>query len=224
MNLKNIFNELDSWVSTMGNGDYMPSDMTMPLPDLQILPIFGIQQVRKELYELCEVIIEQPWFSEEATALEIGLGQHGSTHFLWRNIFKKITTVEKNHDRINLFSYNTTKFYNKWVLGDNKSSFVIGSSHNPLSIEKVYNSCNQVDFLLIDGDHSYKAALADWLIYAPLVKNGGLVAFHDSILVDEHGGVVRLLDELKSGKFGKKYNIKDIVHSVSVGTSYYIKE
>jgi cephalosporin hydroxylase len=37
----------------------------------------------------------------------------------------------------------------------------------------------------IDGDHSYEGALQDWKMYAPLVRKGGLIAFHD-ILTDYH--------------------------------------
>jgi predicted O-methyltransferase YrrM len=36
-----------------------------------------------------------------------------------------------------------------------------------------------LDFLFIDADHSYEAVRADWETYSPLVKNGGLVGFHD---------------------------------------------
>jgi predicted O-methyltransferase YrrM len=36
-----------------------------------------------------------------------------------------------------------------------------------------------IDFLLIDGDHTYKGVKRDWEIYEPLVARGGLIAFHD---------------------------------------------
>lgn len=36
--------------------------------------------------------------------------------------------------------------------------------------------------------------------------------------------VICLIEELRSGRFDKKYNIKDIIHSQSVGISYYVKE
>ena len=224
MNLEQIFIELDCWVSGVGNGGYMPSELVTPLPYLQVLPDFGIQQVKLELVDLCNTIVNQPWYSQEATALEIGLGHYGSTHFLWRHLFGKTTTIEKNHDRVNTFSHNTGKFYKKWVLGDGRSSFVIGPSSDPVSVEKVYETCDKVDFLFIDGDHSYKSVLADWLIYSPLVRQGGMIVFHDTNLSEENGGVIRLIDELRSGRFDKKYNIKDIIHSQSVGISYYVKE
>jgi predicted O-methyltransferase YrrM len=39
----------------------------------------------------------------------------------------------------------------------------------------------QIDFLLIDGDHTYEGVKADFDMYAPLVAEGGLIAFHDVV-------------------------------------------
>ena len=36
-----------------------------------------------------------------------------------------------------------------------------------------------LDVLFIDGDHSYDGVKADYEMYAPLVRPGGLIAFHD---------------------------------------------
>ena len=38
-----------------------------------------------------------------------------------------------------------------------------------------------LDFLLIDGDHSFAGVSRDFELYAPLVAPGGLVAFHDIV-------------------------------------------
>lgn len=40
---------------------------------------------------------------------------------------------------------------------------------------------NQLDFLFIDGDHSYDGVAADFAMYSPLVRPGGLIAFHDIV-------------------------------------------
>jgi predicted O-methyltransferase YrrM len=36
-----------------------------------------------------------------------------------------------------------------------------------------------IDLLLIDGDHTYAGVRADYELYSPLVRDGGLVVFHD---------------------------------------------
>jgi predicted O-methyltransferase YrrM len=38
-----------------------------------------------------------------------------------------------------------------------------------------------VDFLFIDGDHSYAGVKADFELYAPLVRKGGIIALHDIV-------------------------------------------
>jgi predicted O-methyltransferase YrrM len=38
-----------------------------------------------------------------------------------------------------------------------------------------------VDFLFIDGDHSYNGVKADFDLYAPLVRRGGMIALHDIV-------------------------------------------
>lgn len=37
-----------------------------------------------------------------------------------------------------------------------------------------------VDFVFIDGDHSYDGLRIDWEAWSPLVERGGIVALHDS--------------------------------------------
>jgi len=36
-----------------------------------------------------------------------------------------------------------------------------------------------IDFIFIDGDHSYNACKADIAAWTPFVKRGGVIAFHD---------------------------------------------
>ena len=37
-----------------------------------------------------------------------------------------------------------------------------------------------LDFLMIDGDHTYRGVRMDYELYAPLVRPGGLIALHDT--------------------------------------------
>lgn len=38
---------------------------------------------------------------------------------------------------------------------------------------------NKIDLLFIDGDHSIKGCQSDFELYAPKIKSGGYIAFHD---------------------------------------------
>jgi len=57
----------------------------------------------------------------------------------------------------------------------------------------------ELDLLLIDGDHSYEAVSRDLELYAPMVREGGIIALHDIVPGPEElvGGVPRLWAVLK---------------------------
>lgn len=38
---------------------------------------------------------------------------------------------------------------------------------------------NKLDYILIDGDHTYEGVKKDFEIYSPFVKKGGMIIFHD---------------------------------------------
>lgn len=61
-----------------------------------------------------------------------------------------------------------------------------GDSHLPETAARVGKALagKKFDFLFIDGDHSYEGIKKDYLDYQPLVREGGLVAFHD--IVPDH--------------------------------------
>ena len=61
-----------------------------------------------------------------------------------------------------------------------------------------------IDFIFIDGDHSYEGVKRDWELFLPHIKPFGLAVFHDTIwdlAPSEHSrtdmGVPRFVDELR---------------------------
>lgn len=56
-----------------------------------------------------------------------------------------------------------------------------GDSHERATLQRLKDQLGgrPVDLLFIDGDHTMAGALADWRMYAPLVRPGGLVLVHD---------------------------------------------
>ena len=64
-------------------------------------------------------------------------------------------------------------------------TFIAGNSHDPAVLEQVKNTLTgPLDFIFIDGDHSYAGVKRDFEDYSPLVRKGGLVGFHDTIYGD----------------------------------------
>jgi hypothetical protein len=57
---------------------------------------------------------------------------------------------------------------------------VCGDSHAPATLERLTGILDRpVDMLFIDGDHTYDGVKADYEMYSPLVRPGGLIGFHD---------------------------------------------
>ncbi len=57
-------------------------------------------------------------------------------------------------------------------------------SHHAATVERVREAAGgtPIDVLFIDGDHRYDGVAADFGQYSPLVRPGGLIAFHDIVL------------------------------------------
>lgn len=77
------------------------------------------------------------------------------------------------------------------------------NSHDPATLGKMTRALKGkvVDVLFIDGDHCYDGVKKDYELYGPLVRSGGLIAFHDIVKSKWHesrnNGVPKLWDELK---------------------------
>ncbi len=76
-----------------------------------------------------------------------------------------------------------------------------------MTVSKFLNG-RKLDLLFVDGDHSYTGVRADFEVYAPFVRPGGVVAFHDIAVQPLPNEVARFWDEIKP-----RYRHKEILHS-----------
>lgn len=76
----------------------------------------------------------------------------------------------------------------------------------------------KIDFLFIDADHSYKGVSKDFALYSPLVRKGGVIAFHDILktYIDPSKGnpceVDLFWNEIKS-----RFNYTEIINDPNQG-------
>lgn len=72
-------------------------------------------------------------------------------------------------------------FFKNFACGNQEIHLFRADSHLPLSLQNIRAILRegQLDFLFIDGDHTYKGVKQDFEMYSPLVRKGGLIAFHD---------------------------------------------
>ena len=85
--------------------------------------------------------------------------------------------------------YRLERFHSKIVWIEKKSEYAVNDIKD-----------SELDFVYIDGDHTYIAVKKDIELYFPKVKIGGLIAGHDYDPPDENNGVIQATQEF----FGSK--------------------
>ena len=118
--------------------------------------------------------------------LEIGTAQGGNFFLLARSAARDATLISLDLPGGPLgggYSQWKTHVYRRLTLPGQKAFFLRADSHSHTSLEDVKRvlNGNELDLLFIDGDHSYDGVKQDYLMYSPLVRRGGLIAFHDII-------------------------------------------
>lgn len=88
-------------------------------------------------------------------------------------------------------------------------------SHDSSSLSNVYEILGgrKLDFLFIDGDHSYEGVKRDFQLYSPLVRENGIIALHD---IAKHQGIESQVD-LFWREISAKYSSKEFLESSSQG-------
>lgn len=165
------------------------------------------QQVRSEI----RALVERLQALKPATVLEIGTAR-GGTLFL----FSRIATADAHLISVDLpfgqfgggYPGWRAGLYRNFALPPQRITLLRQDSHDARTVREVSHAFGErpVDFLFIDGDHSYDGVKADYEMYGPLVRPGGLIAFHDIVPGDaaEVGGVPAFWQDLKTREHGRR--------------------
>jgi len=200
-----IIAKLDRFVASRGIGTYWGEGVSTPLGVPQTRFVQSpIQQVRAEIYEFLDVALA---LQERQLVLEIGLGDYGGTHFLWRMLFDRVVTIERWGHLVYALDYE---------LDPNRDLFVIGEAHAPATLRHLRFIADQFDLVFIDGDHSYNAVAADTMIFGRLVRPGGILAWHDTC--QDVMGVKPFLADYTAGRIdGVNHQVTtiDLAHTAS---------
>lgn len=140
-------------------------------------------QLRDELHSLAEIVRGL----DPKTVMEIGTAQ-GGTLYTWSRYLETPSmyisidipgrTFAKNF-------YRRRQHYFDSFDPDTDTAFVWQNSHLDETYDKVHQDLlgdeKNIDFLLIDGDHSYEGVKQDFETYKNLVGEGGVIALHDIV-------------------------------------------
>jgi predicted O-methyltransferase YrrM len=118
------------------------------------------------------------------SVVEIGTAT-GGTLFIWCALARPDATIVS----IDLpggihgggYPYWKTFLYRKFATANQNLHLLRGNSHDAAMLDRLKARLRgqPVDFLFIDGDHTYAGVKQDFEMYSPLVRKGGLIAFHD---------------------------------------------
>ena len=117
------------------------------------------------------------------TVLEIGSG-HGGTGWAWSQLPGNVTMISIDLPGGEFgggLSDDDKRVIDNWVVPTKNTYFSPRDSHDVLTLGEVKEVIGEtpVDFLFIDGDHTYEGAKKDFEMYSQLVAPGGVIALHD---------------------------------------------
>jgi predicted O-methyltransferase YrrM len=163
--------------------------------------VFGPWQERSEIRSLLTRIAE----IRPATILEIGTSNGGSL-FLFARVAAPdalIVSVDLPHGEFG-GGYPRWRghLYRAFAAGAQRIRLLRADSHAPETLEAVRAALEgrEVDVLFIDGDHTYEGVKRDFEMYGRLVREGGVIAFHDIVPASPTGPRPRNDDDLQGGE------------------------
>ena len=175
-------------------------------------------QYPEEVAFLIELILRK--IGRINNALEIGINDGGSL-IIWVAMSMIDTGSLKSEDSliIGIDAFNTVG--NKFI-NEKNVHLLFGKSEDVKIITNVKKllSGKLLDFLFIDGGHDYEQVKKDFMNYSMLVRNGGIIAFHD--IEERSYGVKRFFNEIIEKSPGIEY-YKFCLHSGNLGTGILIK-
>lgn len=135
-------------------------------------------QIRSELLSLATEV----GALRARNSMEIGTYNGGTLFLLCRLADSNARIVSLDQHRGHLGGARKVIYYS-FLRGRQRLNIITGDSHSDHTLARVSRHLGpeKLDFLFIDGDHSYNGVKLDFEMYSPLVHPGGVIAFHDIV-------------------------------------------
>lgn len=172
-------------------------------------------QNRNEILKLLKILHKD----KPKCILEIGTAS-GGTLFLFTRVIAEDALIISIDLPGGIFGGGFPKWkvplYKAFALPKQKMYLIREDSHRLSTLNRIKKILKgtKIDFLFIDGDHTYKGVKQDFEMYSPLVKENGKIAFHDIVPHPMHpNSKVNLYwNEIK-----KNYNYEEIIDDWNQG-------
>jgi predicted O-methyltransferase YrrM len=152
-------------------------------------------QVRSEITKLLGLLQKK----RPKSILEIGTANGGTLFLFAKSSDRNAKIVSLDYD----YAKWRGTLYKSFVLPSQKLYLLTSDSHAAATLDRIKGILGgeQVDFLFIDGDHSYEGVKKDFEMYSKLVRKGGMIGFHDIAVhpSKEESEVNLFYDEIKKG-------------------------
>lgn len=185
------------WTASRCNGieDYVNiafnASNALPFLCASIRPI----QVRKEITEVLRILAKR----RPSLVLEIGTAGGGTLFLFTRAAASDATLISV--DLPTGYSELKIPYYESFALHDQRIYLLRMDSHKDTTLHAINRILGgrKLDFLFIDGDHTYEGVRKDFEMYSRLLSPHGIIAFHDIVPGSRGrvGGVPRFWNEIK---------------------------
>jgi len=139
-------------------------------------------QHRKEILELAKLLEAR----KPKTILEIGTAS-GGTLFLSALLADSNALIVSIDLEFGMYGggYPSWKIplYNSFAKNNQKIELIRGDSHSKLVKDQFLKTLHnkKIDYLFIDGDHTYEGVKEDFEFYSKYLSDNAIVAFHDIV-------------------------------------------
>jgi len=197
--------------------DYVELAFSFSYAGHSILPF----QLKDEIRILLEIL---SW-AKPRTILEIGTANGGSLYLFSKVAPKnaKIITIDLPEGPFGGENFPNWKIplYRSFVQNKQKIDIIREDSHSKQTFDMLKKRLGKttIDFLFIDGDHSYKGVKKDFEMYSKLVAKDGFIAFHDISKgpEDRAGKVSNFWNKIKSKNQCVEITINDQTDGYGIG-------
>ncbi len=184
-----------------------PRSSTLELVDFCLSQPIAPLQIRSELSCLAaEIAAIKP-----RNAMEIGTYLGGTLFLLCRLAHADARIISVDMYRGSLGGARKL-IYHSFVSKNQRLHVIHGDSHGANTQSRIIEKLGaaKLDFIFIDGDHSYEGVRLDFEMYSPLVRPGGVIAFHDIVAhpPEAECHVKKFWDEVK-----QRYRHKEVIDS-----------